>query len=38
VEFRKRSKAVIRRTTQTVGAAGLAVGGFVGGVRWARSR
>jgi HAD superfamily hydrolase (TIGR01490 family) len=35
VEFRKRSKAVIRRTTQAVGAAGLAVGGFAGGVRWA---
>ena len=38
VEFRKRSKAVIRRTTQAVGAAGLAVGGFAGGVRWARNR
>ncbi len=38
VEFRKRSKAVIRRTTQTVGAAGLAMGGFAGGVRWARNR
>jgi HAD superfamily hydrolase (TIGR01490 family) len=38
VEFRKRSKAVIRRTTQAVGAAGLAVGGFAGGVRWARTR
>ncbi len=38
VEFRKRSKAVIRRTTQTVGAVGLAAGGFAGGVRWARGR
>jgi hypothetical protein len=37
VEFRKRSKAVIRRTTQTVGAVGLAVGGFAGGIRWART-
>lgn len=38
VEFRKRTKAVIRRTTQAVGAAGLAAGAFAGGVRWARSR
>ncbi|MEI7548043.1 MAG: HAD family hydrolase [Actinomycetota bacterium] len=38
VVFSKRTKAVIRRTTQAVGAAGLAVGGFAGGVRWARSR
>jgi HAD superfamily hydrolase (TIGR01490 family) len=38
VEFRKRSKAVIRRTTQAVGAVGLAAGGFASGIRWARSR
>ncbi len=38
VVFSKRTKAVIRRTTQAVGAAGLAVGSFAGGVRWARSR
>jgi HAD superfamily hydrolase (TIGR01490 family) len=38
VVFRKRSKAVIRRTTQVVGAVGLAAGGFAGGARWARSR
>ena len=38
VVFSKRTKAVIRRTTQAAGAAGLAAGGFAGGVRWARSR
>ena len=38
VVFRKRTKAVIRRTSQAVGAVGLAVGGFATGVRWARSR
>lgn len=37
VEFRKRSKAVIRRTTQAVGAVGLAAGGFAGGLKWART-
>ncbi len=37
VEFRKRSKAVIRRTTQAVGAVGLAAGGFAGGIKWART-
>jgi HAD superfamily hydrolase (TIGR01490 family) len=37
VAFRQRSKAVIRRTTQAVGAVGLVAGGFVGGVKWARS-
>jgi HAD superfamily hydrolase (TIGR01490 family) len=36
VVFHKRSKAVIRRTTQTAGAAALAIGGFASGVRWAR--
>ena len=38
VVFSKRTKAVIRRTTQGVGAAGLAVGGFASGIRWARTR
>jgi HAD superfamily hydrolase (TIGR01490 family) len=38
VVFSKRTKAVIRRTTQGVGAAGLAAGGFAGGIRWARRR
>jgi HAD superfamily hydrolase (TIGR01490 family) len=38
VVFSKRTKAVIRRSTQAAGAAGLAVGGFAGGVRWARHR
>lgn len=38
VVFSKRTKAVIRLTTQTVGAAGLAAGGFAGGIRWARTR
>ncbi|MEQ1699786.1 MAG: hypothetical protein ABMA25_06730 [Ilumatobacteraceae bacterium] len=38
VVFSKRTKAVIRRTTQGVGAVGLAAGGFASGIRWARSR
>ena len=38
VVFSKRTKAVIRRTTQGVGAIGLAAGGFAGGIRWARTR
>ena len=38
VVFSKRTKAVIRRSTQAVGAAGLAAGGFAGGIRWARTR
>ena len=37
VEFRKRTKAVIRRTTQAVGAVGLVAGGFATGMKWARS-
>ncbi|MFM7686035.1 MAG: HAD family hydrolase [Actinomycetota bacterium] len=37
VTFSQRTKAVIRRTTQAVGATALLVGGFAGGVRWARS-
>ena len=38
VVFSKRTKAVIRRTTQGVGAVGLAAGGFASGIRWARYR
>jgi len=38
VVFSKRTKAVIRRTTQAVSAIGLAAGGFAGGVQWARTR
>lgn len=38
VVFSQRTKAVIRRTTQAVSAAGLVAGSFAGGVRWARSR
>ncbi len=38
VVFSKRTKAVIRRTTQGIGAVGLAAGGFAGGIRWARHR
>ena len=38
VVFSQRTKAVIRRTTQAVSAAGLVAGSFATGVRWARSR
>jgi hypothetical protein len=38
VIFSKRTKAVIRRSTQTVGAVGLAAGGFASGIRWAKNR
>ena len=38
VVFHRRTKAVIRRTTQAVGAVGLAAGGFASGLKWARSR
>ena len=38
VVFRKRTKAVIRRTSQAVGAVGLAAGGFATGIKYARSR
>ncbi len=38
VVFSKRTKAVIRRSTQAVGAVGLAAGGFASGIRWARHR
>jgi HAD superfamily hydrolase (TIGR01490 family) len=37
VVFHRRTKAVIRRTTQGVGAVGLAAGGFATGLKWARS-
>ena len=37
VTFRKRSKAVVRRTTQALGTAGVAAGGFAAGLRYARS-
>ncbi len=37
VVFRQRTKAVIRRTTQAVGAVGLAAGGFATGIKYARS-
>ncbi|MBI4882576.1 MAG: HAD-IB family hydrolase [Actinobacteria bacterium] len=36
VVFSKRTKAVIRRTTQAVGAAGLVAGGFAAGTRRSR--
>ncbi len=36
VVFSKRTKAVMRRTTQAVGAVGMAAGGFAAGMRWAR--
>lgn len=36
VVFSRRTKAVVRRTTRAVGAAGLTAGGFAAGVRWAR--
>jgi HAD superfamily hydrolase (TIGR01490 family) len=36
VVFSKRTKSVMRRSTQAVGGVGLAVGGFAAGVRWAR--
>jgi HAD superfamily hydrolase (TIGR01490 family) len=36
VVFSKRTKAVMRRTTQAFGAAGMAAGGFAAGIRWAR--
>lgn len=38
VVFSRRTKSVIRRSTQAVSAIGLAAGGFAGGVRWARTR
>ena len=38
VVFRKRTKAVIRRTSQAIGAVGLAAGGFATGVKYARTR
>jgi HAD superfamily hydrolase (TIGR01490 family) len=38
VQFRQRTKAVVRRTTRAVATAGVAAGGFVAGARFARSR
>ncbi len=38
VVFSKRTKAVIRRSTQAVGAVGLLAGGFLGGVKYAAHR
>jgi len=38
VVFSKRTKAVIRRSTKAVGAVGLALGSFAGGVRYARAQ
>ena len=37
VVFHRRTRAVVRRTSQAVAAAGLVAGGFAGGLRWARS-
>jgi HAD superfamily hydrolase (TIGR01490 family) len=37
VVFHRRTRAVIRRSTQAAGAVGLAVGGFATGLKWARS-
>jgi HAD superfamily hydrolase (TIGR01490 family) len=36
IVFRKKTKAVVRRTTQAVGTAGVAAGGFAAGLRYAR--
>ncbi|MEO5900878.1 MAG: HAD family hydrolase [Ilumatobacteraceae bacterium] len=36
IVFRKKTKAVVRRTTQAIGAAGVAAGGFAAGVKYAR--
>jgi HAD superfamily hydrolase (TIGR01490 family) len=38
VVFRKRTKAVVRRTTQALGTAGVAAAGFAAGARYARGR
>ena len=38
VVFSKRTKAVVRRTTQAVGTAGVAAAGFAAGVRYTRRR
>ena len=37
VRFRRRTRAVMRRTAQSAAAVGLVAAGFVGGMRWARS-
>jgi len=36
VVFSKRTKSVMRRTTQAAGGVGVAAAGFAAGVRWAR--
>jgi phosphoserine phosphatase len=38
VVFSKRTKVVVRRTTQALGTAGVAAAGFAAGARYARSR
>ncbi|MEO5725326.1 MAG: HAD-IB family hydrolase [Ilumatobacteraceae bacterium] len=38
VVFSQRTKSVVRRTTQAVGTAGVAAGGFAAGLRYARHR
>ena len=38
VIFSRRTKAVVRRTSEALGATALAAGSFAVGVRWARSR
>ena len=38
VVFSKRTKAVVRRTTQALGTAGVGAAGFVAGTRYARAR
>lgn len=38
VVFSKRTKAVVRRTTQAIGTAGIAAGGFAAGIKYARAR
>jgi HAD superfamily hydrolase (TIGR01490 family) len=37
VVFSKRTKSVVRRTTQALGTAGIAAGGFAAGVKYARA-
>lgn len=38
VIFSQRTKAVVRRTSQALGATSLAAGGFAAGIRWATTR
>ena len=37
VRFHRRTRAVVRRTSQSAAAVGLVAAGFVSGMRWARS-